>query len=82
VSESADLQSVANDMYRNAPQPDAIARLAFDGIRANQLYVFPSDRFDEPIRARMEAILSRTNPTFESLLSLSKGDAGLRDTAA
>jgi NAD(P)-dependent dehydrogenase (short-subunit alcohol dehydrogenase family) len=82
VSESADLQSVAENMYRNAPSPEAIARLAFDGIRANQFYVFPSDRFDEPIRARTEAILSRTNPTFESLLSLSKGDAGLSEKSA
>ena len=81
AAESADLQSVADNMYRNAPQPDAIASLAFDGIRANQLYVFPSDRFDEPIRVRAEAILSRTNPVFESLLSLSKSDAGLKDAS-
>lgn len=77
AEESQELQSIADNLYRNAPSPEAVADLAFAGIREDQFYVFTSDRFDEPIRARTEAILTRANPTFESLLSLSKGDAGL-----
>jgi NAD(P)-dependent dehydrogenase (short-subunit alcohol dehydrogenase family) len=82
ASESQELQSISDNLYRNAPTPDAVAAQAFEGIRNDKLYVFTSDRFDQPIRARSEAILSRTNPNFESLLSLSKDDAGMTDRKA
>jgi len=82
AEEAQELRAIADNLYRNAPSPEAVAAQAFEGIRQDRLYVFTSERFDEPIRARTEAILSRTNPTFESLLSLSKDDAGLSGKAA
>jgi len=80
--EAKELRDVADTLYRNAPSPEAVAAQAFDGIREDRLYVFTTTRFDEPIRARAEAILSRTNPIFESLLSLSKNDAGVAGAPA
>ena len=77
--EAEALQSVADNLYRNAPSADEVAKLAFDGIRNDQLYVFTTTRFDEPIRARADAILARRNPEFESLLALSKEDAGITE---
>lgn len=82
ADESSELQSIADNLYRNAPSPEDVARQAFDGIREDRLYVFTSSRFDEPIRARTEAILARSNPHFESLLSLSKDDAGMTEKIA
>ncbi|WP_025291270.1 SDR family NAD(P)-dependent oxidoreductase [Sphingomonas sanxanigenens] len=80
--EAEALQSIADNLYRNAPSADQVAAQAFEGIRNDQFYVFTSDRFDEPIRERADAILARRNPHFESLLALSKGDAGMEDEAA
>lgn len=80
--EAQELRDVADNLYRNAPSPEAVAELAFEGIREDRLYVFTSNRFDEPIRARTEAILSRSNPVFESLLSLSKDDADIGGASA
>ena len=79
--EAQELREVADNLYRNAPSPEAVAELAFEAIREDRLYVFTSTRFDEPIRARTEAILSRSNPVFESLLSLSKDDAGIGEAS-
>lgn len=80
--EADELQAIAGSLYQNAPSPEEVAALAFDGIRNDRFYVFTTTRFDEPIRARADAILARSNPEFESLLSLSKGDAGLKGQAA
>jgi len=79
--EAEELQSISDNLYRNAPSADDVAAQAFEGICDDQLYVFTSDRFDEPIAKRADAILARRNPEFESLLSLSKGDAGLKEKA-
>lgn len=70
--EADELQAIAATMYSNAPSPEQVAALAFDGIRDDQLYVFTTDRFDQPIADRNQAILARRNPAFESLLSLSR----------
>lgn len=80
--EVQELREVADNLYRNAPSPEAVAKLAFEGIREGRLYLFTSTRFDEPIRARTEAILSRSNPVFESLLSLSRDDAEIGGASA
>jgi len=82
AEEAQELQSIAENLYRNAPSPEVVAAQAFEGIREDRLYVFTTTRFDEPIRARADAILSRTNPEFESLLSLSKGDTGMAEKVA
>lgn len=80
--EAEELQAISGSLYQNAPSAEEVAALAFEGIRNDQLYVFTTSRFDEPIRARTDAILARSNPEFESLLSLSKGDRGLKGEAA
>lgn len=72
--ESAELQAVSDSLYGNALGPDVVAQMAFAGIEEEQFYVFTTDRFDEPIRSRTENVLQRTNPQFESLLSLSTSD--------
>ncbi|GFM31049.1 SDR family NAD(P)-dependent oxidoreductase [Novosphingobium sp. PY1] len=77
--EAPELQAIADDLYRSAPSPEAVAELAFEGIRANQFYVFTTERFDAGIRARAQSIVERANPTFESILELSKDDVGVRD---
>lgn len=80
--EADELKAIADNLYRNAPSAEEVAALAFDGIRDDRFYVFTSDHFDAPIAARTEAILARANPEFESLLSLSKGDARLKEKVA
>jgi NAD(P)-dependent dehydrogenase (short-subunit alcohol dehydrogenase family) len=76
AEETPELRAIAARLYQDAISPEAVAQLAFDGIRNDEFYLFTSDRFDATIRARTDAILSRSNPIFESLLSLSKGDSG------
>lgn len=75
--EADELQAIAATMYSNAPSPEQVAALAFDGIRDDQLYVFTTDRFDQPIADRNQAILARRNPAFESLLSLSRSASSM-----
>ena len=75
--EADELQAIAATMYSNAPSPEQVAALAFDGIRDDQLYVFTTDRFDQPIADRNQAILARRNPAFESLLSLSRSASAM-----
>lgn len=75
AEEVDELQAIADSLYRNAPSPEQVAALAFQGIRDDRLYVFTTERFDAPIADRTAAILARRNPEFESLLSLSKGDS-------
>lgn len=82
AQESQELQDIADNLYRNAISPEVVAEQAFAGIREDKLYVFTSDGFDTPIAERTQAILSRTNPQFASLLSLSKSDAQIEDAAS
>ncbi|AOR80222.1 SDR family NAD(P)-dependent oxidoreductase [Novosphingobium resinovorum] len=82
AQESQELQDIADNLYRNAISPEVVAEQAFTGIREDKLYVFTSDGFDTPIAERTQAILSRTNPQFASLLSLSKSDAQIEDAAS
>ena len=78
--ESAELDAMRDELYRNATTPEEAADMAFRGIVDDQLYVFTTTAFDPAIAARAEAILSRTNPSFESIVAMSRKDAGL-DTA-
>lgn len=82
AQESDELQSIADDLYRNAPSAETVAELAFEAVRQSLFYAFTTDRFDAPIRARVDAILTRSNPVFESLLSLSKDDSARTGKAA
>ena len=51
-----------------------VAEQVLEAVRANQLYLLTTDKFDEAIESRMRAILDRTNPSFAGLLELSKRD--------
>jgi len=82
AEEAAELKAISDNLYGAAPSPDVVAEMAFAGVEADQFYVFTTDRFDDPIRARLDAVLARRNPSFESLLSLSKGDAPAARTSA
>ena len=42
--------------------PTEIADAAFDGIRAEQFYIWPGDEVDDIVRARFDHILDRSNP--------------------
>ena len=80
--ESAELEQMREDLYRNATTPDEAADIAFEGIIEDRFYVFTTTSFDPAIEARAGDILARNNPTFESIVSMSRKDAGLdADTA-
>jgi NAD(P)-dependent dehydrogenase (short-subunit alcohol dehydrogenase family) len=44
--------------------PDDVAGQAVDAVRSGRFYVLPTDKNDELIRTRMEAILTGTPPKF------------------
>lgn len=76
-AESAELDAMREDLYRNATTPEEAADMAFRGILDDQLYVFTTIAFDEAIAARADAILARRNPEFESIVAMSQKDAEL-----
>jgi NAD(P)-dependent dehydrogenase (short-subunit alcohol dehydrogenase family) len=42
--------------------PSDVADAVFDGIRAEQFYIWPGDEVDDIVRARFDHILTRSNP--------------------
>lgn len=76
-TESAELEQMREELYRNATTPDQAADIAFRGIIENQFYVFTTTAFDPAIEQRAQDILARRNPTFESIVAMSRKDAGL-----
>ena len=46
----------------NGQPPSDIADAVFEGIRAEQFYIWPGDEVDEVVRTRFDHILNRTNP--------------------
>lgn len=77
IVESEELRAISDALYENAPTPQHVAELTFDGIRRGSFYLFSSDSFDAAIRDRSEAILDRTLPEFRSIVEMSKQDGGL-----
>lgn len=75
AEETPELQAIAARLYESAISPDQVADMVHQAIFDNRLYLLTSDKFDDAIRDRTEAILSRRNPTFPSLVELSKSDA-------
>jgi len=75
--ESAELAAMLDDLYRSATTPDEAADIAFRGIIEDRFYVFTSTAFDPAIEQRGLAIIARENPRFESLVKMSRRDAGL-----
>lgn len=74
AEETPELQSIADNLYRSAISPEAVADMVFDAMERRQFYLLTSDNYDGSIRERAEAMLERRNPRFESLLALSKVD--------
>ena len=74
AAEVPELQAVAAELYAHALSPEAVAEQVFDAVNADRLYQVTSDRYDDAIRDRADAILARRNPVFPSLLDLSLRD--------
>ncbi|MCL9998788.1 MAG: SDR family NAD(P)-dependent oxidoreductase [Erythrobacter sp.] len=70
--ESADLDAMRDDLYRHALGPDEAAVIAFDAIEEDRFYAFTTEAFDTAIRARADSILARTNPSFASIVEMSR----------
>ena len=81
-TESAELEQMREELYRNATTPEEAADIAFAGIIENRFYVFTTTSFDGAIEKRARDILVRENPTFESIVAMSRKDAGLDADAA
>ncbi|AYH45082.1 SDR family NAD(P)-dependent oxidoreductase [Azoarcus sp. DN11] len=77
AEETEELKAIAANLYAGAISPADVAEQVIGAVRANQLYLLTTDKFDEAIETRMRAILDRANPTFAGLLELTKRD--LRD---
>jgi NAD(P)-dependent dehydrogenase (short-subunit alcohol dehydrogenase family) len=74
AAETPELRAVAAELYAHALSPDAVAEQVFDAVNADRLYQITSDRYDDAIRDRADAVLARRNPVFPSLLDLSLRD--------
>lgn len=70
--ESADLDAMRDDLYRNALGPEEAAAIAFDAIAEDRFYAFTTDAFDAAIRDRADSILARSNPSFASIVEMSR----------
>lgn len=74
ASETAELQSIASNLYSHALSPGSVAEQVFDAVRERRLYQITTHSFDDAIRDRADALLARRNPEFPNLLDLSKRD--------
>lgn len=81
AEETPELQAIADNLYRSAITPEAVADMVFDAMERRQFYLLTSDNYDNSIRERADAMLARRNPEFESLLALSKVDIDDKDAA-
>lgn len=76
-ADSAEMLAMHDDLYRNATTPEQAADIAFEGIIANRFYVFTTTNFDQAISVRAQDIVARNQPTFESIVDMSRKDAGI-----
>ncbi|MEY4472742.1 MAG: hypothetical protein RL671_1046 [Pseudomonadota bacterium] len=81
AEETPELQAIADNLYRSAITPEAVADMVLDAMDRRQFYLLTSDNYDNSIRERADAMLGRRNPEFESLLALSKVDIDDKDAA-
>ena len=81
-TESAELEQMREELYRNATTPEEAADIAFKGIVEDRFYVFTTTSFDGAVEKRAHDILARENPSFESIVAMSRKDAGLDANAA
>nr|WP_314443469.1 SDR family NAD(P)-dependent oxidoreductase [uncultured Sphingomonas sp.] len=75
--ESAELIAMHDDLYRGATTPDEAADLAIDAVLEDRFYVFTTEAFDPAIRRRADDIIARNQPSFESIVAMSRKDSGL-----
>jgi len=73
--ESEDLEGMRDELYSNALGPDEAADMAFAAIAEDRFYAFTTTGFDQAIERRAAAILSRSNPVFESIVEMSRKDS-------
>jgi NAD(P)-dependent dehydrogenase (short-subunit alcohol dehydrogenase family) len=76
-AEGAGLAGMRDELYRHATTPEQAANIAFQGIVDDRFYVFTSTSFDAAIETRARDILARNEPTFESIVAMSRKDAGM-----
>jgi NAD(P)-dependent dehydrogenase (short-subunit alcohol dehydrogenase family) len=74
AAESAELRAIAPDLFANAMSPSLVAEQVFDAVREQRLYQLTTPNYDDAIRDRVDAILTRRNPEFPNLLDLSTRD--------
>lgn len=74
AAESAELRAIAPDLFANAMSPTLVAEQVFDAVREQRLYQITTPNYDDAIRDRADAILTRRNPEFPNLLDLSTRD--------
>lgn len=55
------------EILQQGMQPEELAKIVFDGIRANRLYILTHEHFDDMIRTRANNIVTGTNPTTPGL---------------
>lgn len=77
IRESAELEAMREELYRNATTAEEAADIAFDAIIADRFYAFTTTAFDPAIRQRADDILARANPSFDDIVAMSRRDAGL-----
>jgi NAD(P)-dependent dehydrogenase (short-subunit alcohol dehydrogenase family) len=72
--ETPELQAVAADLFASALSPAAVAEQVFSAIREQRFYQITTTGYDDAIRQRADALLTRRNPEFPDLLDLSTRD--------
>ena len=77
VKESAELEAMRDELYRNATTAGEAADMAFAAIIEDRFYAFTTTSFDAAIRQRADDILARANPSFDDIVAMSRRDAGL-----
>ncbi len=74
AEETPELQSLADDLFRNALTPEAVADQVMTAVQTGQFYCLTSDSYDRAIGSRTDALLCRANPEFTGLLDMVKAD--------
>ena len=76
--EKSDLHEAMVKLSPGGLKPEGVAEMVYDAVVNNRFYCLTTDAFDEGIRERNEAVLSRRNPKFPSLLALTQKESAQR----
>lgn len=70
----------ALERYKNVKaaglMPADVAEMVVNAVRSRRFYLVTTSAFDRGVKARMEAILSRENPVFPDIMTLSQEEVG------